>query len=556
MSRVTDQILRNDNLSVGRRRMEGPPSADQSLTCAQESRGVKVFGLYLLIGVPLITWIFFDPEDLALLALPSDDAFYYFAIARNIVEGNGMTFDGISATNGWHPLWMLCLLPIFQTFTDDLESPVRVVLILNAVMAIATIAWLHQIVNRYVAPGLGLIAIALAILPHVSTAMTNGLETGLLLLATVSLIHFWFRFEAHALSAASATAFAFGLFIGLVTLCRLDAAFLLPASIIVLLADAFRQRASAIRTVTHAILQSLGFFAIFGIYVAWNVRHFGQIMPISGVVKSSLPALRNSLSMNGDLWIGLVLLGLVWITMLLSQFSIPPDRPRSPNQAPILLLALSCTFHFLHAFLFLDWGVYWWHFAQYGLCLTITIPALLHRWLHDRPSRRTPIALAAIPVCLVIAAPLIQRQISIKYRQHASWRDAAEWAQQHTPIDSVFALKDAGLFGYFSERCVINLDGKANGRAYLNHLKQGTVKEYLRIFDTHYIADVHARYHEGLYAIAIPRVNQDAIVLIMRETDEVFRSSQFPAHASRYGASPNAHFAIWTYPSTAPTITP
>ena len=44
--------------------------------------------------------------------LTFDDAFYYFGIARNIVAGHGSTFDGINATNGYHPLWMgICLIP-------------------------------------------------------------------------------------------------------------------------------------------------------------------------------------------------------------------------------------------------------------------------------------------------------------------------------------------------------------------------------------------------------------------------------------------------------------
>ena len=51
---------------------------------------------------------------MALLATPgamlggyvADDAFYYLNIARNLAAGHGPTFDGSTATNGFHPLYM------------------------------------------------------------------------------------------------------------------------------------------------------------------------------------------------------------------------------------------------------------------------------------------------------------------------------------------------------------------------------------------------------------------------------------------------------------------
>ena len=39
-----------------------------------------------------------------------DDAYFYFQIAKNILDFNYSTFDGISTTNGYHPLWMAILV--------------------------------------------------------------------------------------------------------------------------------------------------------------------------------------------------------------------------------------------------------------------------------------------------------------------------------------------------------------------------------------------------------------------------------------------------------------
>lgn len=43
-----------------------------------------------------------------------DDAFYYLLIARNFAETGVPTFDGIHATNGFHPLWMLMLAAMYK----------------------------------------------------------------------------------------------------------------------------------------------------------------------------------------------------------------------------------------------------------------------------------------------------------------------------------------------------------------------------------------------------------------------------------------------------------
>ena len=49
-----------------------------------------------------------------LLRRMTDDAFYYFQIARYLAEGNFSTFDGgITRTNGYHPVWLLLITPIY-----------------------------------------------------------------------------------------------------------------------------------------------------------------------------------------------------------------------------------------------------------------------------------------------------------------------------------------------------------------------------------------------------------------------------------------------------------
>jgi hypothetical protein len=52
--------------------------------------------------------------------------------------------------------------------------------------------------------------------------------------------------------------------------------------------------------------------------------------------------------------------------------------------------------------------------------------------------------------------------------------------KQNTNSNDVFAMKDAGHFGYFSERNTINLDGLVNNFEYQEILKEKHLNAYLK----------------------------------------------------------------------------
>src|SRR5262245_41643821 len=56
-----------------------------------------------IVIIPAHTWI---------ANLAAGDALYYPTIARNIALGFGSTYDGITQTNGYHPLWCWLQVPI------------------------------------------------------------------------------------------------------------------------------------------------------------------------------------------------------------------------------------------------------------------------------------------------------------------------------------------------------------------------------------------------------------------------------------------------------------
>ena len=90
--------------------------------------------------------------------LLADDAYYYFEVARNIAHGEGVTFDSLAPTNGFHPLWTWVLVPVFALFGDTLWLPIRIAVCLSVVCVAATAIVIQGLLARLGAPRAGELA--------------------------------------------------------------------------------------------------------------------------------------------------------------------------------------------------------------------------------------------------------------------------------------------------------------------------------------------------------------------------------------------------------------
>src|SRR5262245_20657161 len=89
-----------------------------------------VCGLYfaLFLGFAILL------PDHRLVPFFNDDAFYYIQPASNIAAGNGPTFDGVNATNGYHPLYMLFLAGCCRIYELKGFAGLRAVLLIDAAL--------------------------------------------------------------------------------------------------------------------------------------------------------------------------------------------------------------------------------------------------------------------------------------------------------------------------------------------------------------------------------------------------------------------------------------
>ncbi len=506
--------------------------------------------VYAILGILtagyLVHVLFMDSQG-AVLSVFSDDAFYYFKIAKNITSGAGCTFDGIAPTNGFHPLWMLYNVLVYQLANGGLLTPLIVILVTGGLLAFASLVLIYRLVDRFVAPGLGSVAVVLALLPNLLTAMINGLETGLQILLVLLFVYFCYRERWLDSSVQGRRAILIGFFLGVVTLSRLDSVFLIASVLCLTLLAAVLRLVDLKTAIRRTVMICAGFALTMTPYLAWNRIVFGRFMPLSGRVKSSFPALRSPLNLKSDVRIGaMMIVVLILLVVIVSVVRSYRDRDAKKTvTSPLVMLAIASILHFTHIFLFMSWGVYWWHFVLYGITIALALPRSFYLVLESRRRLRYILQIAVILPLIAVTVYLRINEVQIKKRQHEGWMQAALWVRENTEPDAVIAILDAGLFGYYSERKVINLDGKANGHEYYRHLQKGDLTGYLKAAEVDYIANVRVDYSAGFTKIIVRRPNRRSIVLKMMEEWEVYRGPPIPSRAPRFGKVPDSHFIVW-----------
>jgi hypothetical protein len=266
---------------------------------------VELF-LLLIAFLPHLVIAFGNPNTV-LDWYSSDDGFYYFQVARNLASGLGFSFDGLTQTNGFHPLWLFVITPLFALAQSDVLLPLRLLVLLSALLSGGSAILLYRILRRLVAPGIaaftGLLWI---ILPRIhNITLHSGVEAGLnafcILLFWHALVTFTPLAERRMVLRQLALAGIFGM---LAILSRLDNVFLVAFGGLWLWLRLWSPPAQKVKRKGKENVWAWRFstgFALFApiavvmlLYLAWNHFAFGTLTPVSGQVKLWWGTLRNT----------------------------------------------------------------------------------------------------------------------------------------------------------------------------------------------------------------------------------------------------------------------
>ena len=501
-----------------------------------------VLGLvWILVSAYALT---LGPQNAA--ALFSDDAYYYFKIASNVAHGLGPTFDGIHLTNGFHPLWLLALVPVFR-LTASPEVGARVVLGICLALWGLAMAVAYGRARRLFGSPAALVAAAAIVAPSAGLVALTGLESAL----TILLVLVWASMEASARlvrgDARPGEAFRVGLLLGLTFLARLDTAFMILVFLGWAAAAGLRRRGA--RSLSSLAALFLPAAALALAYFTWNLAVFGHLMPITSSIKSSFPIpsfqwrarIQDPFLLAWFAQMGVLAAGS--LALLLPRGRRLLGGGREPEGWRVTLaLSLGALGQYVFAFLFVRAAH--WHFASATPALALMLATLTRGLSLALPGRpREAAAWVAGAFCLALAAVGIGYRFELQRRPTAvvrSFFEAAVWARGHLPPGAILALTDSGTFGFYSGRRVINLDGYVNSYDFLVAERERRGREYFRRERINYLvlcwlpANLAARVSSGKpYTLADFRpgfILRDLHLGALNSATEIYRTAAYTGY--------------------------
>ncbi|MBI4068145.1 glycosyltransferase family 39 protein [Candidatus Kaiserbacteria bacterium] len=463
--------------------------------------------LVLAIGV-LISFSFaLAPFDVVLGNLLSDDSFYYFQIARNIVEGLGSTFDAVNVTNGYHPLWLIAILPFFYALSNGSAydvAPIHGALVLSAFLYVATGLILLAIIRRYTksawvkAGALGFWFLN----PFLLYQMLNGLETPL----SVFFIALLFLAGIRVAELPSTRRLLeSGIVGGLMMLSRLDTVFYFLGFLAYLV-----YRNGVRGSVRPVLISGIAATLVVAPWLLWNAVNFGTVMTSSSVA-STMVNHELIVQDHGPSWfqtfkaavymtdrelralppqIGIPIILLPLLGLTLGWFLFGKGRSllsRFPREIPVeLFIASGFVLSFI-ANASIRWTARPWYFIAINLLVAIWLGWFLEKLREEGYMHRfiaVPLILFSLFLFYVGWSKNLQ-DVAALQRQML---ETTEWMNANLPADALLGAFNSGIQGYFSTHRVVNLDGLVNNEA-LAALQRKDVWGYMQDEGIEYLAD-------------------------------------------------------------------
>lgn len=486
---------------------------------AARSRDLALAGGVALCAVALAA---------ALLAsgvrLTQEDGFYYFKIAQHVAAGRGSTFDGLHPTNGYHPLWLVCLVPLFALFRSPEDAMAAATLLQALLLAIGAglVVLLARTVLSQVASALAGLTLVLLTWRVALSGVEFALVTALLAAVAVLLMR---QFTGDQ-PASVATHALMGLLLALAFLARLDTALLAALVGLELTRRAWGARATAPFVARLAALW-LPMVTVGAAYLAVNAALFGHPLPVSGLAKRAWSAylLRQDPVYQGAGWLAakavnlmrplLSPLGAGMAAVLiggagaLAVLALRAARARGSALdtcaallVPLRPLALFAALQPV-AYVLVYHGHYShapWYYAAQPLLAALLIAALAESQAARFVVRAQP-ALAA--ACLLAASFATLQAVGLRRTQAQADGPlyvAARWARDNLAPEARVGTWNAGAIGYLSGRQVVNLDGVVNTVGFLERDQYDLCGYWKRTGITHLVDVFEAR--EGSTSMA------------------------------------------------------
>lgn len=460
--------------------------------------------ILILFALGLIARLAFAllPLNIHLILL-EDDAWMVASIARNFVAGLGITADGLTPTNGFHPLYPLTLgaLP-WLIAPGDLDRAFQLSLCLTAILNALTIFPLYGLARHFTDESGALVVAALfALNLFLVRVSVNAMETSLGLFLLTLLFYAYYTLDRRRWQSAVLLA---GLTV-LASLARLDA---LLAFAAIGLIEGARSLALLWR---NRDPKSVLYWSGYGIlvlvllapYFIFNLTQFGSLQPSSSRALAYLHSYAESFSLTTGVHIlfGTPALDLVWIDSFLIKLVLLIalgglvifllTRAERRALAPLGLFVLLTILYYGYL---LQHNVSR-YYVGISIPLMVLIGMLARRlWLrYPHPPVRIITTLVLLAILFINTQDLYtdytRAANSAALTQPAMYQTAL-WIRANLPPGTRLGAVNSGIYQYYSGHVVINLDGKLNMDMVPVFEKQGLLT-YLKSKGIEYVVDTN-----------------------------------------------------------------
>lgn len=454
----------------------------------------------------------------------ADDAYYYLLPACNFWKYGFYTFDGISHTNGFHPLWMglLTVLALPLVLTGQTGQLPLLTELFSVLLTVYTLQVLYGMLRTLgVAKPVALPALAL-FAGATTELQLNGLETGLVLATMATLC----LYVADRLTRGSpGKPVALAVLSLLVLFARLDGAVLLLI-LYALLVKPFGPR----RVIVAGILLTL----LASPYFALNLYHHGHLSPISGRVKQhwgdryeletagktfglgmaqfrygpGRPRLRRiyteylprdlALAIRPALparWNTVTVQYTVPFLLLLGGAAVLLRRKRGHATYAGIMLAIALLAHYVCILAYYTFGadqVWPWYGAS-GVAWFSLVPALCLMALLGPRIRRyaAPLFTAGLLAANIWqgVAAANRQQAAYPHNLDGTYQALADWLRGNMAAGDAAGGWAVGKIGWESRRRVVNLEGLIADEALLEWNRRSDLLPYIHEHELKYITN-------------------------------------------------------------------
>ena len=500
----------------------------------------------------MITFVLFSDFHEIIFRVP-DDASYYLKIAENFNNGKGFSFDGLHQTNGFQPLWQYVLIALTFIYKSDPETTLRIVLILQVVLLFKSGILLFRFLSDYFTYKI-ILAGGIIFILFVFLQSINSMETALLVFVFAVILFFSGKTKILEIHDPK-NEFIFGILSGLLIMTRLDSAFFIFPVILICVLKIFSsdERGNKILTLFLIFAGS----AIFLLpYLIYNYIEFGNIIPVSGYLKSGFPEVKFNDKFNDLLHYRETYFAFTAVIYLIWYFGKFKINKNKYFYSCLAVMSAGIISLLIYMIFFLNWVIFSWYFITYSLFVSLAV-CLPLRYLLTLNFVRTANILYFIILIFISFYWGFKffKFYTTGYRHlGGNWNiesyEAAQWTKKNTQPGELFAMKDAGHFSYFSEREVVNLDGLVNNFEFQDVLKNKSLNSYLKENRVRYIVqhalwnrtDITSGDYDSLSVNYVShKYSAESDPVVLRKADEVYRSAPY------YDGQYETVFLIWKY---------